>query len=199
QPDEFDPVLLECLRHPKMAPHFHLSVQSGSDTVLKRMFRRYTVHEYLALIKKIRDIRPDAALTTDIIVGFPEETNEEFEETLDMVRKAEFTRIHIFPYSRREGTTSYKYNDLPMSIKKEREDRLHQVYQESALAFAREYCLGVNYKALTETGKKGIREAYTENYIRVYFDENKVEVNQFVDIIPKDVAIDKDGNLKFLV
>ncbi|MGL4394097.1 MAG: tRNA (N(6)-L-threonylcarbamoyladenosine(37)-C(2))-methylthiotransferase MtaB [Brevinema sp.] len=198
QPDEFDPVLLECLSHPKMAPHFHLSVQSGSDSVLKRMFRRYTVHEFLALIQKIRAIRPDAALTTDIIVGFPEETEEEFQETLEMVRNAQFTRIHVFPYSRREGTTSHKYNDLPMSLKKEREDRLNQVYQETALAFARENCLGKTYRALTETGKRGIREAYTENYIRVHFQEENTEANQFINIIANDVLIDKDGNLRFI-
>ncbi|MGL4561346.1 MAG: MiaB/RimO family radical SAM methylthiotransferase, partial [Brevinema sp.] len=199
QPDEFDTELLACLSHPKMAPHFHLSVQSGSDSVLKRMFRRYSTHEFLSLIKKIREIRPDTAITTDIIVGFPEETEDEFQETLDMIRDAQFTRVHVFPYSRREGTTSFKYQDLPMTLKKERESRLYQVYQETALEFTRANCLGKTYKALTETAKNGIREAYTENYIRVYFNENETDVNQFLSIQPRNVVIDNDGNLKFLV
>lgn len=197
QPDEFDPVLLECLTHPKMAPHFHLSVQSGSDSVLKRMFRHYDSHDFLALIDQIRAIRPDAGITTDIIVGFPNETEEEFEETLAIIRKAQFSRIHIFPYSRREGTTAARMVDFAPSIKKEREERLRKVYQETALKFAQEYCLGKSYKALTETAKQGIREAYTENYIRVHFRESDTLVNEFISITPKNVSIDKDGNLIF--
>ena len=198
QPDEFDPILLDCLAHPKMAPHFHLSVQSGSDSVLKRMFRHYDSHTFLALISKIRAIRPDAGITTDIIVGFPNETEEEFEETLEIIRKAQFSRIHIFPYSRREGTTAARMHDFAPSIKKNREERLRIVYQETALKFAQEYCLGKPYKALTETAKQGVREAYTENYIRVHFKESDTALNEFIYILPTSVVIDKDGNLLFI-
>ena len=197
QPDEFDPVLIDCLAHPKMTPHFHLSVQSGSDTVLKRMFRHYDSREFLDLINRIRKVRPDAGITTDIIVGFPNETDEEFEETLSIVRKAQFSRVHIFPFSRREGTTAARMDDLPIKLKKEREEKLKTVYQESALKFAQENCIGKTYTALTETAKQGIREAYTENYIRVHFKADSTAVNEFITIIPTKVVLDKDGNLLF--
>lgn len=197
QPDEFDPILLDCLAHPKMAPHFHLSIQSGSNAVLKRMFRHYDTHEFLDLIAKIRKIRPDAGITTDIIVGFPEETEEEFQETLDIVKKAQFSRVHIFPYSSRDGTTAARLVDFSPTLKKEREERLRQVYQDAALVFARDYCIGNTYLVLTETAKNGIREAYTENYIRAYFKESKTQPNEFIPILVKEVKIDKDGNLMF--
>lgn len=197
QPDEFDMELLECLSHPKMCPHFHLSVQSGSDTVLKRMFRHYTRFDFLALIKKIREIRPDAGITTDIIVGFPDETEEEFNETLEMLKEAEFVRVHIFPYSRREGTTAARMNDLSSTLKKEREDKLRQAQQQVALTFAQKNCIGKEYTVLTETSKNGIREAYTENYIRIHFKDVDTRANQFINIIPTGVTIDKDGHLLF--
>ncbi|MGL4676747.1 MAG: tRNA (N(6)-L-threonylcarbamoyladenosine(37)-C(2))-methylthiotransferase MtaB [Brevinema sp.] len=197
QPDEFDPILLECLSHPKMCPHFHLSIQSGSDTVLRRMFRHYTHHDFLALIKNIRNIRPDTGITTDIIVGFPKESNEEFQETLDMVRQAEFSRVHIFPYSQRQGTTAARIEDFSPLIKKEREHRLRIVCQETALAFTQKYCLGKKYQALTETAKNKKREAYTENYIRIHFPEATTDTNQFIPITPSNVRIDQDGHLLF--
>ncbi|MGL4366800.1 MAG: tRNA (N(6)-L-threonylcarbamoyladenosine(37)-C(2))-methylthiotransferase MtaB [Brevinemataceae bacterium] len=199
QPDELDPVLLESLTHPKMCPHFHLSVQSGSDSVLQRMHRRYTVHEFLSLIKRIRDIRPDTSITTDIIVGFPEETELEFQDTLDLVRNAEFSRVHIFPYSRREGTTAARFNDISAQIKKEREKRLFEQCSETALSFAKKYCLNNSYLALTESAKNNIREAYTENYIRVRFPAENWESNEFVSVVPSNAVIDQDGHLVFLL
>ena len=199
QPDDFDPVLLDVLQHPKMSPHFHLSVQSGSDEVLRRMRRHYSRVDYLGLVDKIRKISPHAGITTDIIVGFPEETESEFQETLDMVDEAGFVRVHIFPYSSREGTAAGLLPDFSSSFKREREARLLEVCTESALRFARNECLGKSYRALTETDKKGIREAYTENYIRVHFPSASTEANQFISITPTDVVADKDGHLVFVL
>lgn len=198
QPDEFDPALLECLQHPKMAPHFHLSVQSGSDSVLKRMHRRYNCNDFLKLIDTLKNIRPDIGLTTDIIVGFPDETDQEFQETLNMVKNAEFIRVHIFPYSQREGTTAARFKDTPAEIKKEREKLLREIYQKTALEFAKKNCLGKTYKVLTESAKNGIREGYTENYIRTHFPEAGCHVNEFISITPLSVALDEDGHLKFI-
>lgn len=199
QPDEIDDTLLNCLKHPKMAAHLHLSVQSGSNNILKKMYRHYDRVDFLNLVQKIRSIRPDIGITTDIIVGFPDETEEEFEETLDLIKKVKFSRVHIFPYSKREGTTAARFIDMPLSVKKEREKKLQKIYQEAALEFGREFCLKKNYIALTESAKNGIREAYTDNYIRVHFPEKNIKVNQFVQIIPKDVVLDKDGNLMFII
>ncbi len=109
---------------PQFCPQFHLSLQSGSKTVLKRMNRRYTPDEYMAIVEKIRGYFPDAAFTTDVMVGFPEETEAEFAESLDFVEKVGFAAIHVFQYSPRKGTPAASMNQLPKKIKAERADRM---------------------------------------------------------------------------
>lgn len=109
----------------KFAPQFHLSLQSGSDKVLKSMNRHYTRGEYLEKCALIYRYFPDAAITTDIIVGFPTETEEDFLDSLRIVEEAGFAQIHAFPYSPREGTNAWKkYEDIPAAVKKERLQRL---------------------------------------------------------------------------
>ncbi|MGL5956894.1 MAG: hypothetical protein ACRC0X_09930, partial [Brevinema sp.] len=129
--------------------------------------------------------------------GFPQESDQEFQETLDMVRQAEFCRVHIFPYSQRQGTTSARMEDFSPTFKKEREHQLRIVCQETALAFAQRYCMGMAYQALTETAKNKKREAYTENYIRIHFPESSTDANQFLTVKPQNVQIDQDGHLLF--
>jgi len=115
----------------KFCPQFHLSLQSGSDTVLKRMNRRYTAAEYHALAESIHRLFPDSALTTDVIVGFPGETEQEFQETLDFVREIGFAKVHVFPYSVREGTKAASFPDqIPQQIKTQRAARLKALADE---------------------------------------------------------------------
>ena len=105
----------------KLCPQFHLSLQSGCDTVLKRMNRRYNTAEYRTLAQEIRRLFPDAALTTDVIVGFPGETDEDFAQTLDFVREIGFAKVHVFPYSQREGTKAAAFPDqIPQPVKVQR-------------------------------------------------------------------------------
>ena len=109
----------------KFCPQFHLSLQSGSDAVLKRMNRRYTAAEYRALAQEIHTLFPDAALTTDVIVGFPGETDAEFQETLDFVQEIGFAKVHVFPYSAREGTRAAGFPDqVPQNVKAARAAKL---------------------------------------------------------------------------
>ncbi len=116
----------------RFCPQFHLSLQSGSDTVLKRMNRHYTASEYFNGVSLLRKYFDDPAFTTDIIVGFPGETEKEFEETLNFAKKVDFAKIHIFPYSRREGTVAAKMPDqIPHNIAIEREKRLSQIEADS--------------------------------------------------------------------
>jgi threonylcarbamoyladenosine tRNA methylthiotransferase MtaB len=121
QPDEFDRGLIPFLAHPNFAAHFHLSLQSGSDAVLKAMNRKYVSGEFLGTVAAIRDAAPDCGITTDIIVGFPTETEKDFKDSVDVVRRAEFTRVHIFAYSPRSGTIAAKMKDLDGGVKKRRE------------------------------------------------------------------------------
>ena len=120
--DEFFEVLKA---NPIIVSHLHIPLQAGSDTVLQAMNRKYLTNYFEAKVKKIREIRPDISLTTDVIVGFPGETEEEFQETLDFVSKIKFTKVHVFPYSRRKGTKADTMpNQIPENIKKERVKRL---------------------------------------------------------------------------
>ena len=106
QPPEVSSRLIDLWRDPRLCPHFHLSLQSGSDSVLARMKRRYTAADYRSTVSLIRDTVPDAAVTTDVIVGFPGESDVEFQETLDYCHEMQFARIHVFPYSPRPGTAA---------------------------------------------------------------------------------------------
>jgi threonylcarbamoyladenosine tRNA methylthiotransferase MtaB len=151
---------------PDFAPHFHLSLQSGSTAVLKRMNRHYTREEYLEKCKMIYRYFPDAAITTDIIVGFPGESEADFEESLSIVREAGFAQIHAFVYSPREGTAAAKMEQLPPAIKEERKERLLR----AAEACHADYCnrfLGKVLEFVPETYAEGKTYGYTENYIRV--------------------------------
>ncbi len=149
------------------APHFHLSLQSGSDRVLKKMNRHYTGKEYLEKVNLIRKYYPDAGITTDIIVGFPTETEEDFLDTLDLVDSAKFSDIHPFIFSPRSGTPAYKMPDVNGEIKKSRLDKLIEKKALLKLAFADKNA-GKILTALIEEEKNGCLVGYTENYLRVY-------------------------------
>lgn len=149
------------------APHFHLSLQSGSDAVLRAMNRKYTRAEFLRKAALVREAFPSAALTTDIIVGFPTETEEDFEATLALAEEARFSQIHCFAYSRRAGTAAAKLKELAPQVKKERLGRLmalgRRLREEYEGAF-----LGKTLELVPEEEKDGCTEGYSENYIRLY-------------------------------
>lgn len=119
-----DDDLVRLANQPKFCPQFHLSLQSGSAETLKRMNRRYTPDEYMMLVEKIRRNFPDASFTTDVMVGFPQETEQEFNESLAFVEKVGFAKIHVFQYSVRHGTVASRLPQIPKSIKAERADRM---------------------------------------------------------------------------
>ena len=132
EPERMDQQTLEALAAcAQFCPQFHLSLQSGCDSVLKRMYRRYTAAEYRALAGRIRSIFPHSALTTDVIVGFPGETDADFEETLRFVKETGFAKVHVFPYSPRTGTRAADFPDqIPQSVKTERAARLTALADE---------------------------------------------------------------------
>ncbi len=150
------------------APHFHLSLQSGSNTVLKSMNRHYTREEYLDKCQMIKGAFPLAAITTDIIAGFPTETETDFEDSLRIVSEAGFAQIHAFPYSPREGTNAFKkYKELPFAVKKERVERLLQAGAIEREKYMRRF-IGKTLTVVPERYENGFTEGYSENYIRVY-------------------------------
>lgn len=151
----------------KLCDHFHLSLQSGSDSVLKRMNRKYTTKEYRDIVKLIREYMPEAGITTDIIVGFPGETDEEFEESYRFVEDIRFSRIHVFKYSPRKGTPASQFKEqIPGDIKQIRSDRLIRLGDELMEEFHKAF-IGRSLELLLEEEKDGFIEGYTTNYIRV--------------------------------
>ena len=151
----------------KFCDHFHLSLQSGSNSVLKRMNRKYTTEEYKHIVELIRSYMPAAGITTDIIVGFPGETEEEFQETYDFVKTIGFSRIHVFKYSPRKGTpASQMDNQIHGSIKQARSEELIKLGNQLANSFMESF-LGKTMEVLFEEEKDGYFEGYTTNYLRV--------------------------------
>lgn len=163
------PRFLDALKGLKnFAPQFHLSLQSGSSAVLKSMNRHYTREEYLQKCKMIYDAFENASITTDIIVGFPTETEEDFLQSVSIVKEAGFAQIHAFPYSPREGTNAYKkYKELPFAVKKERVERLIKAGEEQKRAYMQKF-IGKRLRVVPERFIGGYTEGYLDNYIRVY-------------------------------
>lgn len=160
-------------------PHFHLSLQSGSDEVLKKMNRHYTTNQFERSVKLIRKYFPNAGITTDIIVGFPTESEEDFKQTVEFVKRIRFSQLHIFPYSKRKGTTATKiYKDLSGEIKKERLNILKKVGDELKEEFIKNNLTG---NVLIEEKNGDYFEGYTENYIKCYLKED-VKVGDIVSV-----------------
>lgn len=160
-------------------PHFHLSLQSGCDNVLKKMNRKYTTAQFEESVNKIRKYFPNAGITTDIIVGFPTETDEDFETTMKFVEKIKFSQLHIFPYSKRNGTAAAKlYKDLSGNIKTQRLKRLEELGKKLGLDFINQNKTG---KVLIEEFADGYFEGYTENYIKCFL-QGDFEVGDIVDV-----------------
>jgi threonylcarbamoyladenosine tRNA methylthiotransferase MtaB len=164
--------LLEALKsHPNFCPFFHLSLQSGSNNVLKKMNRHYTFDEYLSCVELIRKYFPNAGISTDIIVGFPTETDEDFNECLENVKRAKFTDAHIFPFSKREGTVAGGMPIINGEIIKTRVKRLEEVTNASKTEFL-EFMKGKTEEVLIEEEKDGYLVGFTKNYIKCYIDTN---------------------------
>lgn len=153
---------------PKLCPHFHISLQSGSDTVLKRMNRRYTSLEYYDAAQKLKDAFPGAALTTDIMVGFPGETEQEFEESRAFAQKLGFAKAHVFPYSPRKGTVAAKMPEqVPEEIKKIRAAKMQQTADKLAKDFCNNTVGSVQNVLFERQVLNGIYEGHAGNYIVV--------------------------------
>ena len=168
EPDHITDEMLDRLRAvDKFCPHFHLSLQSGCDATLKRMNRHYDSAFYFDLITRIRSKFPNAAFTTDVMVGFAGETEEEFMASLDFVKKCRFSKCHVFAYSKREGTAAAKLSGhIENSLKQQRSARMIEAAEESRVEFLNTQ-IGLVEEVLFETLKQGYIEGYTKNYTRV--------------------------------
>ncbi|MBS4536880.1 tRNA (N(6)-L-threonylcarbamoyladenosine(37)-C(2))-methylthiotransferase MtaB [Clostridium sp. D2Q-11] len=168
----------------KICPHFHLSLQSGSDTVLERMNRKYNTDDYRERVQLIRKYMKDAAITTDIIVGFPSESEIEFQQTYNFVKEIKFAQVHVFKYSPREGTPAAKHNNqVHGSVKNDRSKKLTDLVEKQAKMFMEDF-LNTSRGILveTESRKPGYVEGYTDNYIRVLVKGSKDLQNEIINV-----------------
>ena len=181
--DEFLLALKE-LKH--FCPHFHLSLQSGANATLKAMNRHYTAEEYYAAVELIRRYFPMAAITTDIIVGYPTETEDDFNESYEFAKKVGFADIHVFTFSPREKTVAFKLKPLGGEILLERQRKLSLLKQELKTAYNSQF-IGKPLEVLFENRANGKMCGHSENYITVYGDGKAAKIKT---IVPSEIYRD---------
>ena len=177
EPNEFTDELIDLVaNNPVLCRHVHLPLQSGSDAILSKMKRSYSRTEFLEVARKVKQAIPDVGLTTDIMVGFPGETEEDFQQTLDLMQEVGFSKIHVFKYSKREGTRAAKFTQqVPGNIKEIRSKRLIEKGNALALVFHQSF-IGNEVEVLVEQVNNGQAMGHTDNYMRVAFDfESEVD------------------------
>lgn len=167
----------------KICHHFHLSLQSGCDETLKRMNRRYTTEQFKEIVRLLRGAYSDVNLTTDIIVGFPGETDEEFNKTYQFLKEIKFYKMHIFKYSPRKGTkAAVMPNQINGDIKEERSKKLIELSDRNEIEYNKSY-IGKNVEVLFEEEKDGMYKGHTQNYIMVYCQSKEKLDNKIIDVV----------------
>jgi len=175
----------------RFVPHFHVPLQSGSDELLKKMRRKYLRDLYSDRVARIKQIMPHACIGVDVIVGFPGETDEHFEETYNFIRDMDVSYLHVFPYSARANTTARKMDDqVPQQVKNERAQRLRILSNKKKMAFYTEH-LGTVRTALMEAeNKDGFMYGFTENYVKVRLPFDAQKINEQIQVELKSIADD---------
>lgn len=189
---ELDDSFLEELKvNKKIVSHFHVPIQSGADHILSLMNRKYNIEEYKEKINSLRNIREDANITTDLIVGFPEESDEDYQETINNLKDIGFSKIHTFPYSKRAGTKASLMRQVNDTVKRVRTDEILELSDALEEKFYQKY-INKEVEVLSEDGLSG----FTANYIKVHFDKY-IEPNTFVKV--KIDRIDKKNVIGYVI
>ncbi len=187
EPEGFGDKFLDLLSHPKMTPHLHVCLQSGSDRILLQMRRFYTLNTFREIISKIRSRIPDFNFTTDIIAGFPGETDEDHTQTLESIREFNFTHVHTFKYSKRDHTRAARMSmQVNEKLKNERSEEV-RLLAEQLKAEYRKTFVGRKQRLLIERIENGIARGYGEHYIPIELPigDTHIARNSFVDVVLK--------------
>ncbi|MFO7657172.1 MAG: tRNA (N(6)-L-threonylcarbamoyladenosine(37)-C(2))-methylthiotransferase MtaB [Bacteroidales bacterium] len=194
EPEGFGDKFVKLFAHPKMCPHLHLCLQSGSDRILMQMRRQYNLHQYLQLTDSFRSCYPDFNFTTDIIVGFPGETEEDFSQTCKVVKDIAFSHVHTFRYSVRKGTRAERIpGHLPEKVKHERSALIRNIADDNKLRY-RQSLIGKKQTVLVEKVQKGIAKGYGEHYVPVKI-EGEVPENTFKTVTITGLSNESDPHL----
>lgn len=182
---EIDDKFVELLRgKDNIANHLHMPLQSGSPAVLKRMGRKYNVDDFINKVKRIREARPDIAITTDVIVGFPNETDEEFLETVNFIKKVNFAELHVFPFSAREGTPAYKMSgQVSPEVKTKRVQTLLELSEKLKEDYRSKF-VGKELEVIIEEKDKetGLMRGHSSNYLMLEDDLPESSIGKIVKI-----------------
>lgn len=180
EPDGFGDRFYDLFEHPKLAPHLHLCLQSGSDKVLLRMRRMYDLNRFVDIVDRFRTKRPDFNFTSDLIVGFPGESETDFEESLDAITRFNFSHVHTFKYSVRKGTRAERMEDqIAENIKTERSAILREASEQLRVNYLNRF-IGREQTVLVEkVDSRGFASGYGEHYIPVRFKGNDIQKNTF--------------------
>ena len=183
-PDEVDDDLTDAILNGRnTCPSMHLVLQSGSNVILKRMNRKYTRQIFMQTVERLTKAEPDFTVTTDIIVGFPGETEADFQETLDVVRQVRFAKIHLFPYSPRKRTRAALYpGRISPEVMRVRKEQLFRLSEEVAEKVRNEF-KGRKMEVLLEEGNEEMLFGYTSNFIRVQVPRENLQPNQLVEVL----------------
>ena len=185
EPDNIDNKFFTLIGHPRLAPHIHLCLQSGSEKVLAQMNRMYSVKEFLSIVEKIREKDNLFNFTTDIIVGFPGETEKDFENTIEIAKQVGFGHIHIFKYSVRQGTKAQKMSEqIPEKIKNERSKILHELAANLKTQYQKHFDNSVQ-RILVEKWENGFASGYNDYYIPMIFETENKQRNRFETVKAK--------------
>jgi len=197
EPDGYGEGFYDMLTHPKLCPHLHLCLQSGSDRILLQMRRMYGVKEYLQVIDSIRKRIPDFNFTTDIMVGFPGETENDFNDTMVLIRKVMFSHVHTFKYSVREGTRAARMEgQVPESLKTERSRQVRAQAEHNKQIYYSTF-IDKKQKVLVEKiNKHGMARGYGQHFIPLTFQANGITKNEFAEVTVSELCPGKEFSLK---
>ncbi|NBO23774.1 MAG: tRNA (N(6)-L-threonylcarbamoyladenosine(37)-C(2))-methylthiotransferase MtaB [Chlamydiae bacterium] len=188
-PDEVDEDLLEAIANgQKTCPSMHIVLQSGSNTVLKRMNRKYTKQQFFQAIERLKKVRKEFTFTTDVIVGFPQESEEEFNETVEVLKEVKFAKVHMFPYSVRPGTRAARMTGhLLPSLISERKEKVLRLAEQMAYELRNEF-IGKRMKVLLESTDENQEFIYghTENFLQVKIPKQNHRQNEIVEVLLKE-------------
>lgn len=176
-------VIIRLSKQQKLCPQFHLSLQSGCDETLKRMNRHYTTEEYRTIVQNLRNAFDNAAITTDIMVGFPGETEEEFMQSLEFAKEISFSKVHVFAYSQRPGTKACNApNQITKKVKETRSKQMMHVTNQTKQAFLNQQCGTIQDVLVEREINTNLYEGYTANYTPVQFHSDKNLCGQLVAV-----------------
>lgn len=184
EPNLISPELLQAMaQDPRYCRHLHIPLQGGNDNTLRRMNRKYVTTDYAHMISSIRKLMPDIAITTDLIVGFPEETDADFSDTVNFIKKCNFAKIHLFPYSKRQGTPAALMIQTDQDIINTRLETISRIEKEMRITYLNQF-IGCPLDVIFEQQKQGKLTGYSSNYLKIMTSNIQLPLNKLLTVTP---------------